>query len=172
MIYKISEISTVKDSSLTYVLVDFWANRQSLRGGDPPVLTNDFLMQLQTTSIRIITNEEGWLKATDGTFIDPATLTPDDPQPEWERETVPRDVAAEIKDNISGYWQRAVESQLTGDHTANPTNPFYKKGKIVPQKGSTPPVKRDQSDPKGILAKQDIQDLIGIEIEGVVALLH
>ncbi|KKL79664.1 hypothetical protein LCGC14_2012570 [marine sediment metagenome] len=171
MIYKIVEISTVLDTSLTYVLVEFWLTLESIRKGDPPLLTNDFLMQLQATSTRIITNGDGWLKTVEGIFIDPNTLDPDGPQPEWELETVPRDVPAEIKGNIEDYEHRASTSQLTGNHTADASKPLYKEGQIVTQRVDTPLVKRDQSDPKDILAKTGVQDLIGAEIEVRLATL-
>ncbi|KKN82263.1 hypothetical protein LCGC14_0310760 [marine sediment metagenome] len=147
VLYKIREISTVKDSRLTYVLVDFWTGRANFERGKPPILINDFLMQLHTTSVRIVTRADGRLKLLDGTFVDPkAETTRDIPNDQFDRETVDHDLPDEMKANIEAYWKRA---QARGDIGS----------KLDPR------IHRDQSDPEGVLAKPEVRALVGADIE-------
>lgn len=149
MFYKIREISTVKDTRLTYVQVDFWPDRAAFRRGDSPFLTNDFLMQLWTTAVRIVTRADGWLKRLDGRYVDPAAETTQEiASDEFERETYDRDLPAEIRNNIEAYRKRA---QARGDRGS----------KLDPR------ILRDESDPEGVLAKQKVRDLVGAEIDVV-----
>lgn len=137
MIYKIVEISTDKMSGHTYILVHFWRISADQITGKSPERTNDFLMQLRPTEVRVVTNADGWLKRMDGVFIDPAMLDLDKPQPEWERETVDRDLLVEIKANIEAYWERAEAKGYPSGH-------------------SNPHIERDNSDPYGVLARADV----------------
>ncbi|KKM71412.1 hypothetical protein LCGC14_1430830 [marine sediment metagenome] len=129
-----------------FVLVYFWLQKADQRAGQPPRRVNDFLMQLRPTGVRIVTDKKGWYKSKDGTFIDPATLDPDQSQPEWERETYDRDLPAEIAANIEAYWERAEER----DYPAKHTNPV---------------IRHDNSDPHGILARPDVAALRGKEVD-------
>ena len=146
MVYKIVEVSTDKASGHTYVLVHFWRRRADYQTGKPPDRINDFLMQLRPTGERIVTNAQGWLKRKDGVFVDPATLGPDKPEPEWERETFDRDLPAEIKTNIEAYWERAEAKGYPADH-ANAS------------------IQRDNSDPHGVLARPDVVALRAVGVE-------
>ena len=146
MIYKIVEVSTDKASGHTYVLVHFWRRRADRARGKLPNRVNDFLMQLRPTGERIVTNAQGWLKRTDGVFVDLDTLDPDKPEPEWERETVDRDLPAEMRANIEAYWERAEAKGYPADH-ANAS------------------IQRDNSDPHGVLARADVAALRGTEVD-------
>lgn len=146
MFYRIAEVSTDKATGHLYALVDFWASKADFDAAKPPVLINDFLMQLRPTGQRIVTNAQGWLKRIDGVFIDRETLVPGQPEPEWERETIDRDLPAEIRTNIEAYWKRA---QVRGD-SGNKID-----SRIV----------RDESDPHGVLTRADVKALRGAEIE-------
>jgi hypothetical protein len=145
--YRIAEVSTDKASGHAFILVDFWASKADFGASKPPVLTNDFLMQLRPTGQRIVTNAEGWLKRKDGVFVDPETLDDSsEPEPEWERETVDRELPAEIRANIKAYWERA---QVRGDRGS----------KIDPR------IQRNETDPHGVLARADVKALRGAEVE-------
>ncbi len=147
MFYKIVEVSTDKSSGHTYVLVHFWRSKGDKARGDAPHRVNDFLMQLRPTGVRVVTNAEGWPKRrSGGKFVDPATLDPDKPEPEWGRETFDRDPPTEIKANIEAYWERAEAKGYPADH-ANAS------------------IQRDNSDPHGVLARPDVAALRGAEVE-------
>ena len=147
MFYKIIEVSTDKASGHTYVLVRFWRDKAALDAGKPPDRTNDFLMQLRPTGERVVTNAQGWPKRkSDGKFIDPKTLDPAKPDPEWERETVDRDLPTQIKANIEAYWERAEAKNYPADH-------------------HNQRIKRDLSDPYGVLARPDVTALEGVAVE-------
>ena len=146
LIYKIVEISTAKASGHTYVLVNFWRAKTAFNAAKPPDRVNDFLMQLRPTGVRVVTNAEGWPKRKDGVFVDLATLDPEKPQPGWERETIARDLSAEIKANIEAYWARAEAKDYPSDH-------------------STPTIERDSSDPHGVLARPDVMALKDSKVE-------
>ncbi len=146
MIYKIVEVSTDKASGHTYVLVHFWRRKADARANKPPRRVNDFLMQLRPTGVRVVTDANGWFKRKDGVFIDPETLDPEVPEPEWERENYDRDVPAEIRANIEAYWERAEAKDFPAEH-------------------SDPRIKRDNSDPHGVLARPDVAALKGAKVE-------
>ena len=144
----IDEISTAR--GMTYVRVRFW-NDQADHDARPtqPRIVKDFLMQLVSTASRIVTNEDGWYKRlSDGVFIDPSTLEPGD-LTVWEKEAVSRPVAEEIEANLEAYYDRATARTETGDRTSVRSN------------------ERTQDDPRGILARQDVQDLVGTGRERV-----
>ena len=146
MLYKIVEVSTDKSSGHTYVLVHFWRRKADQKAGKPPARINDFLMQLRPTGVRVVTNIQGWRKRKDGVFVDPATLGPEKPEPEWERETHDRDLPTEIKANIEAYWRRAEAKGYPGDQTDSR-------------------IKRDNSDPHGVLARPDVVALRDAKVE-------
>ncbi len=151
MVYKIVEVSTDKASGHTYVLAYFWRRRAAYQTGKPAGRVNDFLMQLRPTGERIVTNVQGWPKRkSGGVFVDPATLGPEKPEPEWERETVDRDLPAEIRANIEAYWGRAEEAEAGG--------------KPYPANHTSPRIQRDNSDPHGVLARPDVAALRGAEV--------
>ncbi len=47
MYFRINEVSTVALTGNTYVHVDFWRHRGHFQTGQPPYLTNDFIMHLR-----------------------------------------------------------------------------------------------------------------------------
>ena len=94
-----------------------------------------------------MTNEDGWPKQkSDGKFVDPTTLGPEKPEPEWEKETVDRDVPAEIRANIEAYWQRALIAPFPFDHTSHR-------------------IERDESDPNKVLERDDVKALRNAKVE-------
>jgi hypothetical protein len=124
MRYQIQEISTEAATGLTYVLVHFWIDEAARLDGDPPDLVNDFRMQLLDEAERVVTNGDGWLKRlSDGVFMDPETLEPDD-ETEWERETYTVDTPAVVLANIEAYIERAEARGYSGDHTGDASKPF------------------------------------------------
>ncbi len=151
MFYKIVEVSTDKASGHAFVLAHFWRRRADYQTGKPPDRINDFLMQLRPTGVRVVTDENGWPKRKDGVFIDPDTLGPEKPEPEWERETVDRDLPAEMKANIEAYWARAEEAEAGG--------------KPYPANHANASIQRDNSDPHGVLARPDVVALRDAKVE-------
>ncbi len=146
MLYRIEEVSTDKASGHTFVLISFWRRKADARAKKPPRRVNDFLMQLRPTGVRIVTDGNGWLKRKDGVFVDPDTLDPEKPPPEWERETYDRDLPAEMKANIEAYWERAEAKGYPADHSSSR-------------------IQRDDNDPHGVLARPDVAALRGAEAE-------
>jgi len=141
--YRIEEVSTDRASGHTYVLAHFWQRKAHCRSGKPPARINDFLMQLRPTGERIVTNAEGWLKRKDGVFVDPEAVQGDE---EWERETFDRDLPTQIQANIEAYWERAEAKGYPVDH-------------------SNQHIQRDESDPHGVLAREDVRALRGAGVE-------
>ncbi len=47
MYYRINEVSTIAATGNTYVHVDFWRRKSQFDRGEPPFLTNDFMMHLR-----------------------------------------------------------------------------------------------------------------------------
>ncbi len=147
MLYKILQVSTDRATGHTYVLVHFWRDKADQILGKEPDRVNDFLMQLRPTGVRIVTNRDGWYKRlNDGVFVNPETLDPDEPQPEWERETIDRDLPTEIKANIEAYWERAESGGFPANHTNRA-------------------IQRDNSDPHDVLARADVVALRGEKVE-------
>lgn len=169
---RIHELGTVKATGHTYVQATAWHSKADYLADRPAWLTEEFLMALRPTGARIVTNAEGWLKTADGKFVDPATLGPGTPEPEWALETFTRDVPAEIRANVTAYFVRARVLKLAGDHTSDATKPLYKDGVLVPQKASSPLIERDTSDPHKILERPDVQVLkdAGFEVAEITQL--
>ncbi len=158
MRYEAEVHGTVKGTALTYVLVRYFANDADRE----PTLTEEHLMQLADEGERIITNEDGhWLLA-DGSYLDPAKLNPVEDELvteyEFQRETYKRDVIAEMSDSFMRRWERAVEGKQSGDWTGDATKTAYVDGKPVVQRKSVI-VETDDSDPKGVLARADIESI-------------
>lgn len=138
---EIKEVSTVEGTSLTYVLVDFWLTQASHDRGDDPVGDNDFMMELVTTTTRIVTDAQGKLRRADGVFVAREDVVGGE---DWTMETVSLDLAKLIRANIQDYLSRRV---------ANPT--------AFPAWHATPTIQRDQTDPRGVLAKAEVKTLAG-----------
>ncbi len=153
MYYVITEISSeATDDALTYLRVMFWNSQADADAGKPPMLINDFrFAALRNTTRRIVTDGRGWLKKTDGTFVNPdpelklrEALTADDF--EWHDQSV--DITGEIRRQIVRYWRRAQDRHETGDRTTT---------RIV----------RDTRDPHNILRRQDVALMVnsGLTVE-------
>jgi hypothetical protein len=89
-----------------YLLVDVF----DTAAGD---YTEDFVIQRRATSRRIVTNRDGHLKTTSGTFIDPDSLQIGN-EHEWEYETVAVDLAAEFRSVIEASIRRKDAAGRTG----------------------------------------------------------
>jgi hypothetical protein len=152
MYFEIAEVSTEKQSGHTYVVVNFWASQVEADAGEPPLLTNDFLMQLRKDVERVVTDPAGRLKRTDGSFVAPEDATDKD---EFEREAFEKadeDVQDEIVRNVLAYWERAQAAGYAGDHTGDASKPLFVRGREVRQRASQT-FERDESDVRGVLAK-------------------
>jgi len=146
MFYKVIEVSNHTDSGFLYLKVAFWSNRGDFILGRPSVVLDDFILgHLQQIGRRIITDALGrWKRKSDGQFIDPTTLPIND-LTEWDREDFAVDVKADIQRTILAFWQTAQAKGWTGDRTTRGT--------------------RDVNDPRGFLARPDIQSLRGAEVD-------
>lgn len=130
MYYEISSAESL-DNDQTRTVVLFWATRADYlrdRNKTNYLLREDFVCNVQGTGRRIITNAEGHWKLTDGTFVDPETLDPEQ-QYEFERETFEVDVPAVLLENIERYLDtvrddgdtnagRIIRGELRGDRTS------------------------------------------------------
>ena len=167
MYFRINEVSTIRATGNTYVHVDFWRRKSHFDAGDPPFLTNDFHMQLQPTGAKIVERDDGWLKLAGGDYISPAQFEARiDAGAELALETEPvtHDLRAQILTNIDNYWAAAQLGELSGDHTSDSRKQLYWRNRPVPQQ-PTPAIVRDNSDPKGVLARREVKDLRGAKIE-------
>jgi len=75
----------------------------------------------------------------------------------------PDTARTQIDGNIRAYWRAASANHWTGDHTADTTKKFRRKGLVVRQK-VTAPITRDTTD-NGIIERQDVKDSVGEERE-------
>ena len=141
---------TVKGTELTYVLVRYFASDSDTE----PTLVEEHLMQLADEGERIITDANGHYQLADGSFIDPAKMEPDGKY-EFARETFKRDVMAEIAEAAGRRWQRGIEKKQSGDWTGDDTKPAYVDGVSVKQGRQI--IETDDADPKGVLARADIE---------------
>lgn len=148
MFYKIVELANAKETGHVYVLVHFWHNGGAYRRGEPPVLTNDFFMQLRPTATQLVTDSEGRVRTQSGKRLRVGPRVEENPDDPWEREVVKRPLVAEIKGNIRKYWKRARARGDVGTHT-------------LP---SWAAIERDDKDPHKVL-KPDVKALIDAEIE-------
>lgn len=123
---RINEVSREPDTGLFYIDVDFWLTKIGFLAGHPPILSNDFRMQLFDSAVMINTDAAGFLLTTDGNAIDPTTLVPtvdsvtqkviEPPQYLWKTSIVPLDMKEQIRTNIVNFVRRAENnSALRGD---------------------------------------------------------
>jgi len=153
MLYpKIVEVSTDKATGSTYVLVRFWLTEAARTAGKTPYLVEDFVMQLRPTGTRLI--------------------DPDDDTKGSESYVI--DIPAAIKDNIKRYIVEAERLGYQGDNTsrkATASTSFKVGGVTKRKKGARifTPVVRDQSDPHGVLAKPEVKDMEGKDVDVSVA---
>lgn len=96
-------------------------------------LTEEFVIGRQVVGRQIVTNAQGWLKTTSGTFVDPATLDPSQPEPLWEYEAVTQDLKTEILNLLRTSFRSQFDQGFTGDHTGDATKPLFRNGSLVRQ---------------------------------------
>lgn len=133
MYYEIPEVSR-HESGLIYILVELWLTQADHDAGEPPILSNDFLIQLRRQYQRVVTSTglvageaavgegeigfpNGWHKRLDGVFVDPANITPEDEAIGWERETITKtnaELRQEARQILLAYWRRAKAAALAG----------------------------------------------------------
>lgn len=146
MLYKIIDLKAVEKTGAVYVLVHFWEGRQQMRGS--PTLINDFYMTLRDQDVLVVVDDEGYATTESGRRVRMSSAnfieSPDDP---LVRETVKRDVPAQMRENIEAYWQRA--SGEKGDKTW----PIQTRPKLT------------ATDPAGVLDRDDVKALKGQEFE-------
>lgn len=144
MIYKIIDLKAVEKTGAIYVLVHFWETR-----GTQPVLRNDFYMALRDQDSLIVVDGEGYVTTESGRRMKLSPKRTEDSDDPFVRETVKRDVPAQMRENIEAYWKRAVERGETGDRTW----PVKTRPKLT------------ATDAAGILARPDVAALKGREFE-------
>ena len=136
-VYEITDIQTVTASGATYVLVDFWRTRGASQRGDPPHITEEFIMSLRTTYEPVVTDDRGFSLRESGVYASP-NAPPDESDPPVT-ETVPADVVGEMEGNIERFISSA-------------------KAKGIPDVDmSDPNLGKSNADPRGILARSDVQ---------------
>ncbi|MHC4066738.1 MAG: hypothetical protein ACYSUI_19860 [Planctomycetota bacterium] len=80
----------------------------------------------------------------------------------------------EIRKQVHAYAERAETLGYAGDHSAASAtagDAFFEGGKEIRRAGAgvLEPTQRDESDPHGVLARPEVQDLIGKDIDLGVA---
>lgn len=163
---KVAELAAERESGDLYLLVNFWATKTRYDNFPTrPDLTEDFVMHLAVTEQRHATDANGWWqRSSDGVFVDPRTVPPDDTT-EWVWETVqvPRAlVVASIKDNIRRFYQQAVANRWRGDRTLDSSKPFYVDNVQV-DKGTSQRLARIANDRFGLLLDPTIIALRGTQ---------
>lgn len=128
MYYEIQSIEEL-DNGLTRTVVWFWADHAAyLRDPRKPLFREDFISNVQPTGWRIVTNDDGHWKASDGSWVDPATLEPEK-RYEFVREEYEVDVAGVLVGNIERFLEtehadgttnadRIIRGELRGDRTS------------------------------------------------------
>jgi hypothetical protein len=106
-----------KESLRIYAVIHFWAQKALFDAGQPPIIINDFLMQLvdTITQVKVI---GGRLVRLDGVRVRPEDVTEADEAIGWQRETINKtnpQLIAEVEENILNYWRRANAAGVTGD---------------------------------------------------------
>lgn len=151
MRYKAEVHGTVKGTDLTYVLVRYFASD----GDTVPTLVEDHLMQLADVGMRIVTDANGFLGLTDGSFVDPAKIDRETQSKlDFLREDYKEDVFAVMEAAFLQRWAVAVEKKHSGDWTGDAAKPALVDGKPQPQGHQK--IALDQSDPKGVLSRPDV----------------
>lgn len=154
MFVELAEISRLKGTNSIYLLVHFWRSQADADAGQPPLLTNDFIMQLRRTGERVVTDANGNMKRLDGVFVAPEDVTPEDEAIGWEREAFTRtrsEIFAEVRANVVAYVRRAVAAKRTGDHTGDPSKPLFEDGRLIVQRVSQVFERDDVNDSAGVL---------------------
>lgn len=147
MLAKIIEISTLVGTPMTYVLIHIWSSKAAQKRGEEPSGDNAFVMDLVQTEQRMVEDNQGRYKRTDGVFVHPDRATGDE---EWEQETFRIDVPEEIKGAIEAYLASRLKKVGTEDE--------------YPAFHARPAMVRSQDDPRGILAMSDVRAMVETEV--------
>ena len=75
-------------------------------------VTEEFIIGRQVVGRAIVTNAQGWFKTATGTFVDPSTLDPSQPEPVWAYEIATQDFKAEILDVL----KTTFDNMFSGRH--------------------------------------------------------
>ena len=78
-------------------------------------ITEEFHIGRQVVGRAIVTDAQGFFKTTTGVFVDPATLDPSLPEPEWEYEVVTQDQRAEVLASLRATMRRRLDTNWPGD---------------------------------------------------------
>ena len=119
MYIRINEISRepALDAPLVrglYLDIDFWLTQIGYNNGNPPILSEDFSMQIWIADRTITQDINGNYLTTGGQSIDPATLTPDSNYV-WQYTTTPRtavQIIAQIRANIAKLVNMATQNSM------------------------------------------------------------
>lgn len=134
MLYQIREISTIVGGGRVgalYTIADYWLSRADFDPGNPPYYSEDFVAQYRTQGRRVVTDAQGRLRRRDGVFVAIDDITEPDKAIGWDRETVARDVVAELREDIERHWFRVVvPNGLSGDQTRKK---LWVRGRADPQ---------------------------------------
>lgn len=115
MYFEIEDDPRTLDNSQTRTVVLFWASRaEYLRDRDKTdwLRREDFITNVQPFGSRIVTDERGWWKLVDGSFVDPAELDPA-VEYEFEREDYEIDMADVLLEHIENYLDTVHEDGTT-----------------------------------------------------------
>jgi hypothetical protein len=136
--YEIVKCQHLKDAGPNdyYLLAHCWLDYYHVELGLPPFLTEEFHIQRIAQGRRIVTNAKGFFKTADGKWVDPSTLTPDEPK--WAYENFTVDLKAEFAKVVESALQSQLDRGYSGDHTGDATKPLFKYGSLIPQRNCKP----------------------------------
>lgn len=134
-VYRITDVKTI--GAGTYVKVNIWRTKAAAARGDPPNIINEHIMNLKSVRQRNVTNKDGYTLRESGVYASPRA--PADPTDPPVKENVDVDVRGEIEGNIKRFIDRAIQTGLPDLDMSEPA--------WVP----------DNTDPRGILARPDVQ---------------
>ena len=137
MYLEIQAIESMQDSDLVRSVVWFWVNRDGyLLAPATPLFEEEFISDLRDSETHIITDASGWLKLSNGTFIDPETLNPETAY-RFERETIAIDPSIQLLDYIESFLESREADILAGSlgtsrvNTATPVRPVAERTVIA-----------------------------------------
>lgn len=112
MVYAIEEISEVSGGRIA-VIVGIWNNQAERTRGAHPFKIESFVMALppRGTEWRVVLDQAGQMKRSDGVFVDPESVTDEDEAIGWEREAFVRDYRQQIEDTVEAHLQRVIDPE-------------------------------------------------------------
>lgn len=144
-VFIVKEIKTLGVG--TYVLVHIWRSKGAEARGDSPNIINEHLMNLKSIRQRNITRLDGYTLRQSGVWASPRA--PPNPLDPPVKENVNINIRAEIEENIKLFIDSAIHTNLPNIDLSEP--------RWIP----------DTSDPRGILARVDVQELKNKIIEHI-----